>query len=154
MTFEEARKIRQACLDHAEELLTAATDILAKHPHLAYHFSTLALEEIGKVVQVSMAALPVTHQDKKPPLSGSDDHEHKLFWAIWSPLTSRDYLEPKGMTRCRELAREIHCFRLKGLYVDWTENVLSIPRDAITGREKRWREKRCQEPLIELTAVS
>jgi AbiV family abortive infection protein len=74
MTFEEAKRIRQACLDHAEELLIVATDILAKHPHLSYHFSALALEEIGKVVQVSMAALPVPDPpDKKPPLSGSDD---------------------------------------------------------------------------------
>lgn len=132
MKLEEAKKIRQACLDHAEELLLAAMEILPKHPHLAYHFSVLALEEIGKVVQVSMAALPVTHPPgKKPPLSASDDHEHKLFWAIWSPLTSREYLEPEGLTRYRDLAKEIHHYRLKGLYVDWTENVLSIPREAI-----------------------
>jgi AbiV family abortive infection protein len=83
MTFEEAKTIQQACLDHTGELLTVAGDILARHPHLAYHLSAFALEEIGKVDQVRMVAVPVTHPlDKKPPLSESDDHVHKLFWAI------------------------------------------------------------------------
>ena len=52
MTFEEAQKIWQACLDHAEELLIAADNLLARQPYLAYHFSTLALEDVGKALQV------------------------------------------------------------------------------------------------------
>ena len=84
MTLEEAKEIWQACLEHAEDLLVAADNLLSKQPYLAYHISTLALEEVGKAIQVGLAALPP--RDTKPPFSDIDDHVQKLFWALWSVL--------------------------------------------------------------------
>lgn len=130
MTLEEAKEIRQACLAHAEELLVAADNLLAKQPYLAYHLSTLALEEVGKGIQIGIAALPPGN--RKPPFSEIDDHVQKLFWALWSPLNSRESLTPEHMNYCRELSKEIHHTRLKGLYVDYTNSTLSIPKDTVS----------------------
>lgn len=130
MTLEEAKEIWQACLEHAEDLLVAADNLLSKQPYLAYHISTLALEEVGKAIQVGLAALPP--RDTKPPFSDIDDHVQKLFWALWSPLNSRENLTPEHMNSCRELAKEIHHTRLKGLYVDPTNSTLSIPKNTVS----------------------
>ena len=130
MTFEEAQKIWQACLVHAEELLIAADNLLARQPYLAYHFSTLALEEVGKALQVGFTVLPA--RDKKPPFSDIDDHTQKLFWALWNPVNSRETLTLEHMNQCRELSKQIHHTRLQGLYVDYTNNTLSIPKETVS----------------------
>lgn len=132
MTFKHAQEIRSACLSHAEELLVAARCLLESHPHLSYHFATLALEEIGKIVQtvisISSTELEV---GKTPPNLESDNHIQKLFWALWSPSSISESCNLQNLEQCRTHSREIHSLRLAGLYVDWTAKGLSIPRDAI-----------------------
>ena len=133
MNAEEIKQIRQACVEHAEELLVAADDLLAKHPHLAYHLCTLALEEIGKAIQYQLTVFP--SRDRKPPSSDIDDHVHKLFWALLGPITSRDTLTSNYMESCRKLSKSIHQTRLKGLYVDYSSTTLSIPKHAVSSED-------------------
>lgn len=133
MTSEEAQEIRAACLQHARELLDEAQRFLDPHPHFAYHFTTLALEEIGKIIQVFMGVVPLRQPDgRRPPLSNTDDHVQKLFWALWNPFITKESIDPAHLNWCRDFATEIHASRLEGLYVDFIDGRVSRPRDAIT----------------------
>lgn len=133
MTFQHAQEVRKACLTHAEELISAARCLLESHPHLSYHLATLALEEIGKIVQTVISISSVEFEiGKTPPNLESDNHIQKLFWALWSPSSMSESCNPQNLEECRRHSREIHSLRLSGLYVDWTAKGLSVPRDAIT----------------------
>jgi AbiV family abortive infection protein len=132
MTFEEAQQVRAACLEHAHELMAEARRLLDIHAHLAYQFTTLALEEIGKITQVFISVLPVHPPDGHPTLLKTDDHVQKLLWALWSPLIAKDSIDPAHLQWCHDFAAEIHKFRLEGLYVDFIDGRVSRPRDAIT----------------------
>lgn len=133
MTFEELKKIRAACLTHAEELLTVASSMTESHPHLAYHLSTLALEEIGKIIQVYIVMTPKPVQREEGwGNQDTENHVKKLFWALWMPESRSATLTPEHMQYCKDLARDIHETRLSGLYVNWKEGFLSIPNDVIS----------------------
>lgn len=49
-TADDAHRLHGACCDNAERMLNAAERLLQADPipNLAYHFATLALEELGK----------------------------------------------------------------------------------------------------------
>jgi hypothetical protein len=78
----------EACL---EKLITAAkASALPGSYHIAFHLATMALEEIGKSSMIFIDAIdhkPVGgDEETNTPLKWVDDHERKLFWAIWLPL--------------------------------------------------------------------
>lgn len=113
-------RIRAACVENAEELLNAAA-VTAKQEgsnHIAYHLAALALEEIGKSSMIFMSSLR-THGDeeRKRPVDWIEDHERKLFWAIWS-LRMDGSNPTKGIQQAFEIAKHIHGTRLATLYVD------------------------------------
>ena len=55
--------------------------------------------------------------ERKTPIDWIDDHERKLFWAIWSPNFDKD--SPwKGIQLAIDLAKRIHENRLATLYID------------------------------------
>jgi AbiV family abortive infection protein len=110
-----------ACLGNAEKLIEAAKASAKPGSfHIAYHLASLALEEIGKSSMIFMSALnPRTPEDneKVGPIKWIDDHERKLFWAIWLPRN--DNLQDwKTIPESMEIARTIHNNRLTTLYVD------------------------------------
>ena len=107
--------------------------LVDSHPHLCYHFSALALEEIGKIVQSFISLSPINaEKGEKSSFLESDNHIQKLFWALWSPGRMSESHKPEQIELCRKLSREIHQCRLAGLYVDWSATAgVSIPKNVI-----------------------
>jgi AbiV family abortive infection protein len=126
-SLEEITPAIQACLANAERLIEVAK--VSSRPgtyHIAYHLAALALEEIGKSSMVFMSAInprPTEEADQVGPIKWIDDHERKLFWAIWLPRSGslRDW---KTIPESLEIARRIHEKRLQTLYVDPTKPTL------------------------------
>jgi len=117
----EIERITAACLQNAEELLGAAKAVEKPGSiHIAYHLATLALEEIGKSSMIFMSSLRAPRsleEEGKRPADWIDDHERKLFWAIWSPRFDEE-VPWQGIQHALDVAKFIHETRLKTLYVD------------------------------------
>src|ERR1035437_7235555 len=116
----ETERVRAACVENAEALLNAAT-VVAAQPgsnNIAYHLAALALEEIGKSSMIFMSSLRAPgDEERKRPIDWIEDHERKLFWAIWS-LRIDGKNPTKGIQQAFEIAKHIHETRLATLYVD------------------------------------
>ena len=119
---EEYMPAIDACLQNADRLISAAkTTALPGGYHIAFHLATMALEEIGKSSMIFIDALerqrPQGEEEPKTTLKWIDDHERKLFWAIWLPgrESLRDW---STIPAAAEFARAIHKDRLETLYVD------------------------------------
>jgi AbiV family abortive infection protein len=117
----EVERIRTNCIENAEELWNAALLVAEQHRnHIAYHLAALALEEIGKSSMVFMSSLRSGRGDGaegKRPIDWIDDHERKLFWAIWSLRFNKG--DPsKSIQQSIDIAKFIHETRLNTLYVD------------------------------------
>jgi AbiV family abortive infection protein len=121
--LEEVEALLKACLQNAERLVQSAKAVmkLPDSSHIAYHLAVLALEEIGKstlIFQDSLDPKPLPHDpagEPRSPLDWLEDHERKLFWAIWLPVLD---VNPDWRTipECMELAKEMHIKRLHSLY--------------------------------------
>lgn len=119
---EEFKPSIEACLQNAEKLIAAAKACAVPGSyHIAFHLATMALEEIGKSSMIFIDAINYKHVDgdeeTKTPLKWIDDHERKLFWAIWLPgrESLRDW---RTIPAALDFARGIHKDRLDTLYVD------------------------------------
>jgi AbiV family abortive infection protein len=112
--------IRDRCYRHAADLLRSAKRLLgAEHaPHLAYHFAVAALEEIGKVELCGLREAAATRGEDDAFNDKLDDHEQKLFYALWTPSFARQELTADLLASYRQHAIGIHQFRLEGLYVN------------------------------------
>lgn len=132
---EKILKSREACLDHADDLIRSANRILSdeKLPNISYHLAVLALEEIGKSSLIVMGYF--ANQSKSSswnPEKLYDDHIKKLFWATWAPTIGQEKLTKKQITSLQGLSRTIHSNRLQALYVDFDSNGPLLPSDAIS----------------------
>lgn len=135
MTFDEIKKIREACLSHAGELLAVSKQIEATAPHIAYHLAALALEEIGKAQILLIEATPGRPSEVERSFEKMrDDHVKKLFWAIWGQTFTAGQVGPDEFRDVQGLARTIHEKRLAGLYVDWQGGTLMIPAAAVSSK--------------------
>jgi AbiV family abortive infection protein len=117
--------VLEACLANAERLIESAKAVRAVPGcnHIAFNLAVLALEEIGKSILLFQESLEVKHQPRngeetKRPLEWIDDHERKLFWAIWFGDSAIDWRTiPINM----EAASRLHVQRLAVLYFDPTQ---------------------------------
>jgi AbiV family abortive infection protein len=118
-SLTEVERITVACTNNAEELLNAAKEVARNGSnHIAYHLAALALEEIGKSAMIFMSSLREPRKEEhRPPSDWIDDHERKLFWAIWSPKLDKE-APWQGIQQAMDIARHIHETRLATLYVD------------------------------------
>jgi AbiV family abortive infection protein len=122
----------EASRAHAADLVAAANEIVERFPHLAYHFAVLALEEVGRGVLIVIRDSSAGTDEPRSVTAGMEDHEAKLFWALWSPELA-DPLTPRQIDDFREMARRIHEVRKSGLYFD--PAAATLPRDAISREE-------------------
>ena len=130
MQQEQAtNEIVEACLLNAERLLDAARIIRKPtYNHISYHLATLALEEIGKAALVRASSLrPAgddgqsnddSDDDRWTPLKWVEDHEHELFWAIWTVAFGKERISVDQFRQLQSTAKFIHELRLGSLYVD------------------------------------
>ena len=157
-TIENCRKLRDACLTNAEELVNSAKTLAGESAaHIRYHLAALAIEEVGKAVIILLNASSATLDRIDDQRSISiDDHVKKLFWAISSPFIDRGRITPERFESNRELARRIHARRLETLYTD-PQNPLP-PQDRIEAEEADCLVRLCEtrikmEKGVELSDV-
>lgn len=120
--LKEVEPVLDACLNNAEQMIASSEAVLGVpgSAHVAYHLAVLSLEEIGKSILIFQEALepkPLPrHPDDEPrsPLDWMEDHERKLFWAIW--LTAAGPLDWRTIPVCMDFAKRIHTKRLHSLY--------------------------------------
>jgi AbiV family abortive infection protein len=133
--IEAVLPLIQACLSNAERLLNSAKEIRKPgYNHISYHLAALALEEIGKASmlvprssRLSASPQEADEDDDKSTISRwLDDHEKKLFWAIWTIGMSTGKFSVKDFREYQEIARSIHQQRLSSLYVDPTEPTAQV----------------------------
>jgi AbiV family abortive infection protein len=127
--LKDVQPIIHACHVAAGKLVDAANAVTKPGSyHIAYHLAALALEEVGKatIVLVDSRLPQPRSKDEEGPslLKWIDDHERKLFWAIWIPIfyNSSDW---KTIPRAMDVARNIHETRINTLYIDPED--LNIP---------------------------
>ena len=119
-TLEQTEQTLNACLLNAERLLSSAKAVMAPGQyHVAYHLAALAMEEIGKAGLIFTGAIgPDTGEDRESLRSKwMEDHERKLFWAIWLPSFGED-TDWRTIPIHMEFAKEIHERRKRTLYFD------------------------------------
>ena len=126
---------KNVCLKHAEDLIRAATRVLTDEnlPHISYHLSTLALEEIGKSNLLGVVYLSKQRKDARwNPEKLLDDHVKKLFWAAFGTYFGRKKLTRELLEETLVWAKDVHEIRLRGLYVELKESGLNLPQKAVT----------------------
>jgi len=124
----------EACLTNARALIASARTVLIDgQPNIAYHLTTLALEEIGKRELFGLQL--VTNGHEMPPawpVKHTQDHIKKLFWAFFGAEFSTGNLSKETFDNLKGVSGSIHSNRLAGLYVDLTEDGLNIPSEMIS----------------------
>lgn len=117
---------RETCLAHAAELVEAAAKLLEgnAHPHLSYHLSLLALEEIGKGTMIAARAVVGDSRDSDWMDKWLSSHKRKLQWAVWSPMRQ---IDPADFEEARRFAESVHARRLASLYVDPDADMADLP---------------------------
>ena len=121
--LEEVEPLLKACLENAERLVASAKAVanVPDSHHVAYHLAVLALEEIGKatlIFQESLDPKPLPRDpvgEPRSPLDWMEDHERKLFWALWLPA-NEGLLDWRTIPEFMEFAKQIHQRRLHSLY--------------------------------------
>jgi AbiV family abortive infection protein len=124
---------RLFCFDHARDLIASAELLLGKdgsYPNIAYHLAILALEEIGKAGMLAARAVVRDALDTAWMDKRLDSHVWKLMWGVWSPTVSGK-IDPKEFVEARRFAENTHARRMAGLYVDYGEEGVSAPREAV-----------------------
>lgn len=111
-----------ACHAASDRFIDAAKAVMKPGSyHIAYHLAALALEEIGKASMLLIDSLPARLRDPKNEgrdlADWIDDHERKLFWALWLPVFHRN-ADWRTIPSTTQLAHEIHQTRLGTLYID------------------------------------
>src|SRR5690606_9588358 len=120
--IEKINKIRKLCLLNSKDLLNASLLALEdKLDHISFHLSTLALEEIGKISMVSTRLIKISREEDSEIKLNFDDHEKKLFWAIWGPSFGSSKITNQQLGTQKSLAKSIHKRRMSFLYVDPVE---------------------------------
>jgi AbiV family abortive infection protein len=120
-TIEEIEPILNACLLNAERLLSSAKLVMAPGQyHVGYHLAALAMEEIGKAGLIFVESMDLKNEPEQEDSRLSkwmEDHERKLFWAIWLPAFGIE-ADWRTIPKHMEFAKGIHETRLQTLYFD------------------------------------
>lgn len=119
--IQQLNQFRQICLKNSEDLLKVADMALQQGvDHIAYHLSTLALEEIGKIYLQQMIFVSKLRNEETEKSGQIDDHEKKLFLAFWARTFGQEKITGAQIEKYRSLAKSIHERRLSYLYADPT----------------------------------
>ncbi|MBM3713551.1 MAG: AbiV family abortive infection protein [Actinobacteria bacterium] len=118
------------CIYNAIDLLESSKILFNNNKyHAAYHLATVALEEIGKSELILIHQLAPKEGAKEWTENQLDDHVKKLFWSFFGTLFGNKKLTTELLENTKGLAQHIHDTRLKGLYVDIIEGVVSFPQN-------------------------
>jgi AbiV family abortive infection protein len=141
------------CIVNAMDLLESAKILFRENKfNPAYHLAALALEEIGKSELILIHQISPKEDSKEWSENQLGDHVKKLFWSFFGSLFGNQKLTNELLENTKGLAQHIHDTRLKGLYVDLKDGILSIPQnlDYKAGSEKLigFVESRLNEKIV------
>jgi AbiV family abortive infection protein len=117
---DQTKQRIEACLKNAGDSLRAAKRVLddEKLPNIGFHLTVLALEEIGKAALLGAAYIAdSTEQETNYLNKRMDDHQFKLFWALWAPNLARGNVCKEDFEKLRGMAKGLHEERLDAMYV-------------------------------------
>jgi len=120
----KALHARQLCLGQADGFIAAAERLGNEWPHIVYHLSLLALEEVGKASMLGARIIDHANLDASWIERSLDSHRRKLQWAVWSPLVR---IDPTDFEEARKFAERAHALRLASLYVDANADQTDVP---------------------------
>ncbi|WP_315729051.1 AbiV family abortive infection protein [Bradyrhizobium sp. SZCCHNS2015] len=127
---EKVLLTRRLCLEQAESFITASERLTPGWPHIVYHLSLLALEEIGKASMITARAVQPPDADGAWIDRSLENHRRKLQWAVWSPMLT---IDPKDFQAAKDFAERVHAVRLATLYVDPATDLTDLPpRERVT----------------------
>ena len=121
---EKLLHTRQLCLDQAQGFIEAAERLGVDWPHIVYHLSLLALEEVGKANMLGARMINHANLDGSWIERSLDNHRRKLLWAVWSPMVR---IDPADFEAARQFAERAHAMRLASLYVDAKTDLTDLP---------------------------
>ena len=126
-----------ACVAHARDLVDAAKTVQnIGRSNIAYHLATLALEEMGKRELYGIqAAATAVGEPPKWQIRATDDHKTKLFWCFYAFGQIPDIVDQQQFFEMRATAADIHANRIAGLYVENSDQGLSVPSQAISPQQ-------------------
>jgi AbiV family abortive infection protein len=131
---DELKKFKTSCFAHVTDLIESAKLLLnGEKYNLVFHISALALEEMGKL-KLATVEMMRKHRgiDEPGPLSKwIEDHEGKLFWALWTPTFSKEQITRKKVEEFKKLAKNIHQKRLNSLYLS-VEKPDELPSEVVS----------------------
>lgn len=134
MSDDELKKVHQAIIRNADDLVKAAKALPSTLDHVRYHLAVLALEEVGKADLIGMRSAASELGRPTEMIDNSiEDHIKKLFWAIWGPSFGREIITRQQIELTRGLATRLHEKRLHYLYVDPDDALL--PEDKVDHSE-------------------
>jgi AbiV family abortive infection protein len=118
-SFEHLKKIREACLSNAEDLVNSAKSLIENGAfQVCYHLAALALEEIGKLGLMEVKYNLGRFSEDREYNPDIEDHTKKLFWAFFGMHLAGHKIDPTEYNFLKGLASQIHKKRLESLYVD------------------------------------
>lgn len=148
----ESRQWIDEAHNHAEDLIAAARLLEAHHHNLAFHFAALALEEVGRASLIAMNEISEHRRDGQGLKRRADDHEAKLFWALWGPSFASERLTGEQFEAFQDLAKTINRTRQQGLYYEpgsgsprqaveaqMTSSIIDLAESRLA-RGSRWRQ--------------
>jgi AbiV family abortive infection protein len=130
--IEKLLHARHLCLDQAQGFIEAAERLGVDFPHIVYHLSLLALEEIGKASMLGVKMIDHPNLDEGRIERSFDNHRRKLQWAVWSPIVR---IDPADFETARQFAERAHAMRLASLYVDTNADLTDLPPKEQVPRE-------------------
>ncbi len=168
MKFIEIQKIRNLCLENAEDLVKSARALTGKDvSHIQYHLAALSLEEIGKSSLIEMQFFANQRiGDENLEIGALESHVKKLFWAFWGPSFGKDRITKQQIEQLQGLATSVHLTRLETLYVGVSdkdhpkkklaekevENIMGMA-EALVGLEKTKSPLDPDDPSIDKTEI-
>ena len=122
----------RACVKHARDLLDSARAVFdIKHPNIAFHLALLALEELGRRELIGLQRVAEKSGKERPWQKHTLAHTKKIFWCFFGLEFLSGRIQKERFDGLRELSETLHNQRMAGLYVDYQDENLSIPEDAI-----------------------
>lgn len=122
----------RACVKHSRDLLDSARAVFdIKHANIAFHLALLALEELGRRELIGMQRVAADSGKERPWQKHTLAHTKKIFWCFFGLHFLSGRIQQERLDGLRELSETLHNQRMAGLYVDYQDENLSIPEDAI-----------------------
>jgi AbiV family abortive infection protein len=134
---QRARDIEamRACVRHARDLLESARAVhTAGHPNIAFHLALLALEELGRRELIGLQRVAESSGKERPWQKHAFAHAKKIFWCFFGMEFISGHLEKGRLDALKQLSETLHEQRMAGLYVDYQDDNLHIPADAIDAK--------------------